>query len=134
MTQADRSHSEERLRGPAIALALLCVFFEPEIRAFQGRAPLGRVFWLYGVATSLGIAGFYRLAMEAGRLGVQQALLLLLALYTVWVLVAVWRCAEHAAPFWRMLARNLTVAWALNVALLAGFLQIDLLSRLGGGP
>lgn len=134
MTQADRTHEGPRWRGFAIAVLLLRVLFEPELRAFQGRAPLGRVFWLYGVATSLGIALFYRLAMEAGRLGLQQALLLLLALYTGWVLVAVWRCAARAAPFWRVLARNLTITWAVNVALLAGFLQIDLLLRFGAGP
>jgi hypothetical protein len=134
VTQADRSHGAGRWRGFAVAHVLLRVFFEPEIRAFQGNAPLRRVFWVYGVATSLGIALLYRLAVEAGRIAVQQGLLLLLALYTAWVLVAVWRCAEHAPPFWRMLARNLTVAWAVNVALIAGFLQIDLLLRFWSGP
>ena len=49
-----------------------------------------------------------------------------LAVYTGWILVSVWRCAENIAgrPFnlepglWTWLARWLTVAWAINVAAL----------------
>ncbi len=108
------------------------MLFEPERRAWQGRLPLVRVFWIYGVLTSLAIGTFYLLAAEAGRWGLQQGLLIVLATYTVWILVAVWRCAETAPPNWRVLARSLTVAWALNTILVTGFLQLDLIAtRLG---
>lgn len=133
MRQQGRPRLDGTHRG-SVVVALLRLLFEPEIEAFAGRAPLGRVFWLYGVATSLGLALLYRLAMEAGRMGLQQGLLLLLAAYTVWVLVAVWRCAANAAPFWRTLARSLTVTWAANAILLGSFLELELLARLGGGP
>ena len=61
------------------------------------------------------------------------SLLLAFAAYTAWILVAVWRCAANAPPFWGALARWLTVAWAANAALLIGFLEIDLLARSLGG-
>lgn len=112
-----------------IPIGFMLILFEPELRAWQGRAPLVRVFWLYGVLTSIGIAIFYLLAAEAGRPGLQQGLLIVLAAYTVWILVAVWRCAESAPPPWRALARSLTVAWALNTILVTGFLQLDLIAR-----
>ena len=46
-----------------------------------------------------------------------------LAIYTGWILVSVWRCAENieGRPYdydpvlWTSLARSLTVAWAINV-------------------
>jgi hypothetical protein len=102
--------------------------FEPEFRAWCGRAGLGRVFWVYGVLTSAGLAAVYLLALQAGRRDVQQVLILIFAVYTILILVAVWRCAESAPPGWRLLARSLTVAWAANTALVTGFLQLDLIA------
>ncbi|WP_368744950.1 hypothetical protein [Desertibaculum subflavum] len=110
------------------ALALAAALFEPEVRAWQGRAPLGRVFWVYGVITSSGLAAIYLLALAAGRRDAQQALILLFLAYTLWILVAVWRCADAAPPGLRALARSLTVAWAANTLLVAGFLQLDLIA------
>jgi hypothetical protein len=112
---------------------VLLLLFEPEWRAFTGRAGLGRVFWVYGVLVSSGLALLYLLAREAQRVDVQQLLLVLMLLYTGLILVAVWRCAGPAAPPWGQIARALTVAWALNVLLLIGFLQIDLLAAWLGG-
>lgn len=106
---------------------LLLLLFEPEIRAWQGRAPLARVFWVYGVLTTLAFAALFAVALDSGRRGMQQALLALIAAYSVWVIVSVWRCARWAAQPWREIARSLTVAWATNVALLALFLQVQLL-------
>ena len=102
------------------------LLFEPEMRAWQGRASLPRAFWLYGVLMSIGIAALYPLAAEAGRHGLQQALLIVFAIHTCWVLVAIWRCAERAQPQWRALARTLTVAWAVNAVMVTVFLEFDL--------
>lgn len=110
-----------------VLIGFILAVFAPEVRAWQGRLPLLRVFWIYGVLMSAGIGALYLLAAEAGRQGLQQALLLVLASYTVWILVAVWRCSELTSPKWRLLARSLTVAWALNTILVIGFLELDLL-------
>ena len=112
---------------------VLLLLFEPEWRAFTGRAGLGRVFWVYGVLVSSGLALLYLLAREAQRVDVQQLLLLLMLVYTGLILVAVWRCAGPAAAPWGQVARALTVAWALNALLLIGFLQIDLFVAWLGG-
>lgn len=56
----------------------------------------------------------------------QQVSLALLAAYTGWALVAIWRCAGNATPFWGLMTRWVTVAWAGNAALVLLFLQLDL--------
>lgn len=112
-------------------LLLLLLLFEPEWRALMGRAALGRVFWVYGVLVSAGLALLFVLARQAERADLQQLLLLLFPAYTAAILVAVWRCGEHAA--WGVVARALTVAWALNTLLLLLFLQIELIDRWMGG-
>jgi hypothetical protein len=114
-------------------VGLAAALFEPEIRAWQGRVPLGRVFWVYGVLTSAGLAVVYLLALAAGRRDAQQALILIFLAYTFWILVAVWRCAEPAPPGLRLLTRSLTVAWAANTVLVVGFLQLDLIATYVGG-
>ena len=42
-------------------------------------------------------------------------LLILFLAYTTAILVAVWRCAEYEAAPWGIIARAVTVAWALRV-------------------
>lgn len=66
----------------------------------------------------------------AARPWLQQAVLAALALYTVWILVAVWRCAARAPPGWRFLARLSTIVWAGNALMVLGFLELDLIARL----
>jgi hypothetical protein len=102
--------------------------FEPEWRAFTGRASLGRVFWVYGVVVSTGLALLFVLALEAGRRGLQQLLLLVFPAYTAAILIAIWRCSGNTAGPWGQIARALTVAWAVNTLLVVGFLQIELLA------
>ena len=109
--------------------SLLAVFFEPEIRAWRGAAPLWKVFWGYGVLASAVLIFLYVRAVYQDRVVVQQALLVCSACYAVWVLVSVWRCAKNAPPFWGLLARWLTVAWAANTAMVLAFLQLDLVIR-----
>lgn len=72
--------------------------------------------------------GLYAVALGERQIAVQQALLMVFALYTVWILVSVWRCAETSDPQWRLIARCLTVAWAGNAALVVVFLQLDLVA------
>jgi hypothetical protein len=131
---------ESDMRGPLryargrscreIGADLLRAFFSTEIRAWQGEEPLWKVFWVYGVLASVGLALFYLLAMDQKRVVMQQTLLIAIAAYTVWILVAIWRCAENSR--WGPLARGLTVAWAGNTILLLAFLQVDLLAAYVG--
>lgn len=106
----------------------LLLFFEPELRAWFGVAPLRRVFWGYGVFASSVLAGIYALAIIEHRLVLQQALLVFFAGYTVWVLVSVWRCSENAEAHWRLIARSLTITWATNATMVGIFLQLDLIA------
>lgn len=96
-------------------------------RYWRGDGPLWRIYWLYGVLASTVLAG---VVLWAYRTEAPAWLLLLLlalgAVYTVWIVVAVWRCAFNVAQprlgqpteFWAVLARALTIAWALNVVML----------------
>lgn len=104
-------------------------FFEPEIRAWHGGEPLLKVFWGYGVLTSSILALLYVFALYGNRYAIQQILLLVFVAYTVWILISVWRCADHAQPVWRLLARSLTIAWAANTIMVLSFLQLDLLVK-----
>lgn len=102
-------------------------FFAPEIRAWQGRAPLAAVFWRSGVLTSGVLMVLYVTTVVQRQLLAEQALLILFGLYSIWILVSIWRCSLAADPFWSLLARLLTVAWAANVALVMLFRELELL-------
>ncbi|WP_099827494.1 hypothetical protein [Oceaniglobus indicus] len=104
-------------------------FFAPEQRVWRGRASLAVVFWGYGVGVSLVLATLQATAIFTGELLFQQFLIAVSALYTVWIVIAIWRCARNADPFWGTLARCLTVTWALNAGLVLFFLQIELVLR-----
>ena len=97
---------------------------------WQGRGPLWKVFWLWGVVGSWILAALFLIAVLG--LGISWPLYLVTAVimvcYTVWILVSVWRCAENAEQeHWGLIARTLTIAWALNVILVGAFLGLDLL-------
>lgn len=115
-----------------LSRSLLLLLFEPEWRALTGRAALGRVFWVYGVLVSAGLALLFLLAQQAGRADLQQLLLLIFPAYTAAILVAVWRCSARAVAPWGVVARALTVAWALNTLLLLLFLQMELVDLWAG--
>lgn len=101
---------------------------------WQGAGPLWRIYWIYGVLGSTVLAGLYWGTILTGVVWPRQALLLVLAGYTVWIVVSVWRCAPNAAnPLYGQLARVLTIAWAANALLLLLFLELDLLGRLVPG-
>lgn len=103
-------------------------FFAAELRAWRGEELLWKVFWIYGVATSIAIVIVYVVAFYDGRMALRQVLLPCFAGYTAWILVSVWRCASNTnEKLWSTLARFLTVAWAGNTILILIFLQLNLL-------
>jgi hypothetical protein len=103
-------------------------FFATEVRAWRGEEPLWKVFWVYGVATSVTIVVLYVVAFYDGHMALRQILLPCFATYTAWILVSVWRCADNTEEkLWSTLARFLTLAWAGNTILVLTFLQLNLL-------
>jgi len=103
-------------------------FFAAELRAWRGQQPLWKVFWVYGVAASAALIALYVIAFYLKRVELRQILLPCFAIYTAWILVAVWRCANNTREqFWSIVARFLTVAWACNTILILVFLQLNLI-------
>ena len=105
----------------------------PELRAWRGEMSLAAVFWIYGVFVSAELAMLHVIALYLDQIWVQQAVILAFALYTPGILVAIWRCADNACPFWATMVRWLTVAWSLNTGFILLFLQVDLLLRYAQG-
>jgi len=106
---------------------ILTSFFAPERRAWRGEAPLGVVFWGYGVFASLFLMAIIAAALHLEKWWLLQLLILLSFFYTAWILVAIWRCAKKADLFWGTLAQWLTIAWAFNAAFVLIFLEFNLL-------
>lgn len=99
------------------------------LKYWHGQGPLWRVFWLYGVLTSHVLAAIYIFAMTANAVALQQVLLPLCFLYTLWIVVSVWRCAPNTSrELYMYVARALTVPWALNTIFIILFLQMELVS------
>jgi hypothetical protein len=101
---------------------------------WRGRGPLWKAYWLYGVFGSVVLALVLLFLMQRGAIDSVwfQLVLLLLAAYTVWIVVSVWRCAFNVEnPMYGHMARALTVAWAINVLMLLGFLEIQFLQSGG---
>ena len=107
-------------------------FFEPEAAAWRGETNLATVFWGYGVFGSSALIALHATALMLRQVVLQEAMILASALYTVWIVVAIWRCSARAHPYWATLARWLTVAWALNSGLVLAFLQVELIVRAVG--
>lgn len=125
--QERRVSSQSEPMGGRTLRGFLADFLEPEARAWRGDMPLWKVFWGYGVLASSLLIWFYALAVFEDRPVWREAIMLVFAFYTVWLLVSIWRCAANARPFWGILARWLVVAWAGNTAMLVPFLHLDLL-------
>lgn len=106
---------------------ILLRYFAPELRAWYGLLPLWIVFWGYGVLASAILITLYVIALGEHQRDVQQALLILFALYTLWILVSVWRCSENSGPHLRLLSRCLTISWAVNAVMVMLFLELDLI-------
>jgi hypothetical protein len=101
-------------------------------RNWRGATPLWRVYWIYGV---VGSAILTALIVAPALLRWYTATTVIIALaigfaYTVWIVVSIWRCAfniEHdplgiPRDALAVLARWLTVAWAINVLGLSALL------------
>lgn len=100
------------------------------VRYWNGSGSLWRVFWGYGVVLSSLTIGLIAWAYMMGwisDLALKGAVLVLFA-YTAWILVSVWRCAARRGEedYYAVLARWLTVAWALNAIFVGGFVLLDL--------
>lgn len=107
------------------------VFASPS-QVWNGQAPLPVVFWGYGVFVSaLLISGFIA-ALYNNTLWLQQTLLVFTLAYTLWVLVGIWRSPPSETSVWWLVARALTVAWAVNTVLVTGFLQLNILETAFG--
>ncbi len=97
---------------------------------WRGHGPLWKAYWLYGVVGSNVLALTLFLLMERSALGSVwfELVLLLLAAYTIWIVVSVWRCAFNVEKsMYGHMARALTVAWAINALLVLGFLELEFL-------
>ena len=101
--------------------------FASPIRAWNGDAPLGQVFWGYGVFLSALMITAFIDAFYRDDVWVQEILLIAFLAYTVWILTAIWRCSAAGTSVWHMISRLLTITWAANTLLVAGFLQLNLL-------
>jgi hypothetical protein len=100
---------------------------------WRGHGPLWKVYWLYGVLGSNLLVLIMLLLMNQGAIGSLwfQLVLVLLAAYTVWIVVSVWRCAFNAEnPLYSHMARALTVAWAINALMVLGFLELQVLQAI----
>jgi len=98
---------------------------------WRGERPLGRLFWVYGVAASSVLYAILAIGLATSNTILQQAMLPVLAIYTLWIVVSVWRCAPNAEnELHQILARYLTVAWAINSALILVALELGLLPAL----
>lgn len=111
---------------------MLARLFPAEMRAWNGDADLATVFWFYGVLTSSILMIFYAATIYLLHPVAEQLLLICFALYTVWILVSIWRCSLATDTFWSLLARFLTIAWAGNAAMLLVFRQFELLILFSG--
>jgi len=114
----------------SIAVAFIASFFDTEIRAWRGEVALHKVLWVYGVIGGGVMVISYGAALYARRVELQQVLLLCIAGYMVWFLVSVWRCAEETQnAYWGLLARQMTVVWALTAIMVLFFLEVDVAVR-----
>jgi hypothetical protein len=132
----DRRHREARLdspRKPARRLPVVKAFqafFNPEIRAWRGEQPLKTVFWGYGFLVNLSVGAIYYLSLDVAQTAHQQALLIFITAYMVWLLVSIWRSTNAVGnALWGTLARHLVVVWAANAIMIVVFLELDLIAK-----
>lgn len=105
-------------------------FFRPELDVWRGRRSLATVFWSYGVLVSIGLIVLHAAALQRQHPIEEQILIAASAVYTIWILAAIWRTTARNESYWAKLARGLTVAWAMNSVMVLAFLELDLAARL----
>lgn len=101
---------------------LQTALLDPDLR---GHAPLWRVFWIEGVALSHALfAAIVMAYAQVSSAALAVALLGFMA-YTAWILRRIWINAGNTdRPALGDLARFLTVAWAINAALVSLFMGL----------
>ncbi len=129
MPATEGKHLAQKSKLAETLHSCLVAFLEPEVRAWRGEARLGTVFWFHGVLVSSVLIAFYISSIYRSEALLEQALLICFGAYTIWILVSIWRCSLGADPFWGLLARWLTVAWAANAALVLLFRQLEIWIR-----
>lgn len=100
------------------------------VDAYNGKEPLWRVFWLYGVFFSTVVTTLFLwvVSQDIHFLAIDQVLVIAFIPYTVWLLISIWRCAFNVSQeLYGHIGRALTVAWALNAALLVVSVELDVL-------
>lgn len=107
-------------------------YMAPAIRVWRGEEKLSKAFWIYGVFVSAVLILRYMLARYDGHIALQQVLILGFGAFTIWILVSIWRCASKAGTFWGGFTQLLIVSWAVNTAMVLGFLQLDLIAMYFG--
>ncbi|MBD7976013.1 MULTISPECIES: hypothetical protein [Pseudomonas] len=92
--------------------------------------PLREVFWLYGaVPSNLFWASILFLFQRGASLGTLVLLFAALMIYTTWILIQIWLCADNVKnPLFGVMARFLTTAWAINTLLLSTSLLLQRLT------
>lgn len=103
-------------------------YIAPAIRIWRGEEKLSKAFWIYGVFVSAVLILRYMLARYEGRTALQQILILGFGAFTIWILVSLWRCASKTGTSWGLFTQLLIVPWAVNTAMVLGFLQLDLIA------
>lgn len=100
-------------------------------RGWYADQPLWVVFWVYGVALSVAlILALFGPALS-GKISLTHfaVSVVVLAVYSEWILVSIWRCADRVEnKQWSTIARALTVAWAINLAMVLLFIAPDIVS------
>ncbi|MFX0541225.1 hypothetical protein ACEWPM_005770 [Roseovarius sp. S4756] len=114
-------------KQPNAVQVLFARFFEREIQIWYGNARLSTLFWRDGVLTSFILILLYATTIYLHQLVAEQLLLVFVVVYTVWILVSIWRCSLATGTVWGVFARFLVIAWAANVALVLLFRQLELL-------
>ncbi len=84
-------------------------------QAWRGELKLWEIFWLYGLLSAFAFATILFLADDL--LGIPRAVLLLVyALYAIWITVSIWRCAFNCGwRGWAYLARASTLLGVVQV-------------------
>ena len=89
----------------------------------QGKTSLSRVFWLYGVFGSL-LYGSLELFLNPENQFVMRVYTILGFIFTVYVIVGTYRCANNCKSAWA--ARAARVGAILSLLLLPVLLYVDL--------
>ena len=89
----------------------------------EGKTSLSRVFWLYGIFGSL-LYGSLELFLDPGNVFVMRVYTILGLIFTVYVIVGTYRCANNTKSAWA--ARAARVGAIISLLLLPVLTYLDL--------